>query len=418
MGVQGFPTLKLVRPGGRAPGAKPVVEDYSGARTAKAIAAAALDRMPNHVARLKGAAELDAWLGGGGVSASGAGARALFISDRAAVGAMLKALAVDFLGAIAIAQVKSADATAAADKYGVTALPAVVLLPAGGAAPLTYDGAMKKAPLVDFLTQAHPPNPDPSAAQAKPKPQIKKSGAAKKEKPTTKVPAATDPLDSSSSSSSSTDVPAPARETPALASLDSPESLQKSCLHSKATTCILALLPARPPRDAAADGDDAAEVQTLRSIAHKHVSRGARLFPIYAVPASNAGGAALASALQLGGAEAGGAVRVVAVNAKRGWWTEYAGREGGLERWIDGIRFDEVSKETLPEGLVRELQEEMLAEGEAEQQQQQQQQDQTGGRPAVKLNAAGRDDGEPGIQIEMLEEDEDAQEDVGTRDEL
>ena len=35
MGVQGFPTLKIVKPG-KKPG-KPIVEDYQGARSAKAI---------------------------------------------------------------------------------------------------------------------------------------------------------------------------------------------------------------------------------------------------------------------------------------------------------------------------------------------------------------------------------------------
>ena len=418
MGIQGFPTLKLVRPGRGAPGVKPVVEDYSGARTAKAIAAAALDRMPNHVARLKGALELDAWLGGG--SGSGVGARALFISDRTAVGAMLKALAVDFLGGIAIAQVKSADAAAAADKYGVTAFPAVVLLPAGGAAPLTYNGDMKKAPLVDFLTQAHPPNPDPPVgkAKARSKPQSKKSGgAAKSAKPSAQAGAATDPL--SSSSSNAATAPAPAREALALASLDSPEALQKSCLHGRATTCILALLPSHES-NAVADADTS-EVQTLRSIARKHASRGARLFPIYAVPARNGAGAALASALQLGEEEGAGAsaaaVRVVAVNAKRGWWTAYAGGEGGLERWIDSIRFDEVRKELLPEGVVGEVQEEMLAE-EKEEAKQQQEQEQRGELPVEFSAGAGDKSPSPSPpQGGLLEEDVE-DDDVGRRDEL
>ena len=48
MGVQGFPTLKIVKPG-KKPG-KPMVVAYRGGRNAKAIVDAVIDKIPNHVA--------------------------------------------------------------------------------------------------------------------------------------------------------------------------------------------------------------------------------------------------------------------------------------------------------------------------------------------------------------------------------
>ncbi|KAF3764197.1 thioredoxin-domain-containing protein, partial [Cryphonectria parasitica EP155] len=49
-GVQGFPTLKIVRPGSKK--GKPVVEDYQGQRSAKAIVEAVVDKINNHVKRV------------------------------------------------------------------------------------------------------------------------------------------------------------------------------------------------------------------------------------------------------------------------------------------------------------------------------------------------------------------------------
>src|SRR2546430_15435214 len=58
MGVQGFPTLKIIRPGKKA--GKPAVEDYQGGRSAKAIVDAVIERIPNHVKRVQDEG-LEAW---------------------------------------------------------------------------------------------------------------------------------------------------------------------------------------------------------------------------------------------------------------------------------------------------------------------------------------------------------------------
>ena len=62
MGIKGFPTLKIVRPGSKR--GKPVIEDYQGQRSAKAIVDALVDKIPNHVKKVQDS-DLEAWLEGG-----------------------------------------------------------------------------------------------------------------------------------------------------------------------------------------------------------------------------------------------------------------------------------------------------------------------------------------------------------------
>ncbi|KAJ6786606.1 hypothetical protein PWT90_11280 [Aphanocladium album] len=49
MGVQGFPTLKIVRPGKKA--GRPVIEDYNGGRTASAISEAVTAKINKYVSQ-------------------------------------------------------------------------------------------------------------------------------------------------------------------------------------------------------------------------------------------------------------------------------------------------------------------------------------------------------------------------------
>ena len=52
----------------------------------------------------------------------------------------------------------------------------------------------------------------------------------------------------------------------------------------------------------------------------------------------------------------GGGVELVAVNARRGWWSRFDGKAGfsgvEVEDWIDAVRLDGRGKERLPEGVV------------------------------------------------------------------
>jgi len=158
MGVQGFPTLKIVRPG-KKPG-KPTVEDYQGPRSAKGIVDAVKDKVPNIVKRVNDK-NLDEWLQGNKDTA-----KAILFSEKGIVSATLRALAIDFAGVVSVAQIKKSE-KAAVEKYGITDFPSLVLIPAGSDTPIKHQGKADKAAMVEFLSQVAPPNPDCPPAKEK-----------------------------------------------------------------------------------------------------------------------------------------------------------------------------------------------------------------------------------------------------------
>jgi len=368
MGVQGFPTLKIVRPG-KKPG-KPTVEDYQGPRAAKGIVDAVKDKIPNNVKRVTDK-NLEEWLDAGKDTP-----RAILFSDKGAISATLRTIAIDFAGLISFAQIKKTEKTAA-EKYGVTKYPTLVLLPGGDKGPITFEGEVKKDALVEFLSQVAPPNPDcppPKAKKTKAKDGKKEEKkASKSSSKFAKASASHKSADASSAATSaaSETVEEPIKPSespdPNLKDETTPEpiiipeeeikptipvlvqstELQSQCLTEKSTTCILAILPKDESSEAATSA-----VASLASIHKKHDARKGHLFPFIAVPASNSLAASLVADLKLG---TDGEVHLVATNAKRAWAKKYTGSSYGLaevEQWVDAIRMGEGKKEKLPESLI------------------------------------------------------------------
>ncbi|KAL4931728.1 putative disulfide isomerase [Aspergillus undulatus] len=341
MGIQGFPTLKIVTPS-KKPG-KPRVEDYQGPRSAKGIVDSVVDRIPNHVKRVTDKS-LDEWL-----SADEEAPKAILFTEKGTTSALIRALAIEFLGSIKVAQIRNKESDAV-EKFGVTEFPSLVLLPGNGKEHIVYDGELKKGPMVEFLSQAASPNPDPAPAPEKAKKSSKSSESDKK-------PKSSDPTGSEDSTAepkpsvlSQATTPAPPIET-----LSTPEALQLSCLSSKSGTCVLALVPE------AIDGTEpsgaAKEIlDSLAEVGHKHAQRQTKLFPLYNIPASNAAIKAIRTTLGL--SEDTQLVEVIALNARRGWWRQYDPSEASdygsvrVEAWIDAIRLGEGARNKLPEGIV------------------------------------------------------------------
>lgn len=360
MGVQGFPTLKIVTPS-KNPG-KPRVEDYQGARSAKGIVDAVVDRIPNHVKRATDK-DLDKWLG-----QNEDRPKAILFTEKGTTGALIRALAIDFLGAIDIAQVRNKE-TVSVKKYGVTELPALVLIPGTDAEPKIYAGELKKKPITEFLRQAATPNPDASprsASNSKPKPKPKSKPASK---PTVVddaedlKPTASQDQDETDPSDKPVQVPIPAPPIPTLAT---PESLESACLAQKSGTCVLVILPEASESDAVLPASATEALASVAEIGHKHAQRGTHLFPLYAVPAINTGSKTLREALALDGQT----VEIIALNARRGWWRRFSGADAdfgavAVESWVDGIRLGEGAKQKLPEGIVAGVEAEAEAEAEA-----------------------------------------------------
>ncbi|KAI9777025.1 MAG: hypothetical protein M1816_004977 [Peltula sp. TS41687] len=410
MGVQGFPTLKIIRPAGSKK-RQPNVEDYRGERTAKAIVDAVIEKIPNHMKRI-GDKDLDGWL-----KSSNGTAKAILFSSKGTTSALLKSLAVDFLGGISFAQIRDKEKKAV-EMFGVDGFPKLVLLPGGDKEGIVYDGPLKREPMVQFLSQVTPPNPDPAPKKAKTanpsskKPSKKESKKSEQDKATfeqassshasqeasgntlssTKAVTYTVPSDSTSESAaeatesieietiilggdemnptaespdpmvSATNTPTPRKvldTPPPIPSLDDSAKLREACLKPSASTCVLALLPAYA--DPEIFPEKAASAQSsLAQIAQKYAQRHASIFPFYTVPSTNDEGPSLRSALGLKDIND---MELIAVNARRGWWRRFAGDDFGVasvEGWIDSIRLGEGKKEKLPEGIVVE------AEAEAE----------------------------------------------------
>ncbi|KAK7540787.1 uncharacterized protein J3D65DRAFT_616472 [Phyllosticta citribraziliensis] len=341
MGVQGFPTLKLVRPGKK----RPVVEDYQGARSAKAIVDAVVEKIPNHVKKV-GDKDLDDFLKEGNDTA-----KAILFTEKGTTSALLRALAIDFLGSVQFAQIRNKEKKAV-ETFGVEKFPTLVLLPGGDKASLVYGGELKKDPMVEFVSQVAAPNPKAGDAKGDSK---KKDSKAKDKKKETK-----DKADSKKEEKESEDKkPAPETEAqkpmevkeekPLIILIDADGFLTGACLTSQSHNCILTFVPTKTGEEAT--GDAKMALDGLTDVLKKHQRGGHRTFAAFQVPDNIEASAKLRKELGL----KADAVEIVVTNAKKGWWKHYTKDDfsaKNLEDWIDAVKMGEGKKEKLPEGVV------------------------------------------------------------------
>jgi protein disulfide-isomerase A6 len=359
MGVQGFPTLKIVKPGKKT--GTPIVEDYNGPREAKAIIDTMVGKIPNHVKRIADK-DLDAFLSEGNATA-----KAILFTEKGTTSALLKAVAVDFLGSITVAQIRSKE-TAAVELFGVSTFPSIVLLPGGDAEGIVYEGEMKKVAIVTFLAQVAAPNPDPAPAKVKmpTKKSQKVENAAKKafesassshQASEASSGAASATEETLEEASRPTESPEPAQEpvekpiilpevAPPIPILATGEELALACLAERSGTCVIAFVPK--------EHDETANqaLSSLAEIAHKHKQARRKLFPFYEVPDDITDSETVKKTLGKSGK-----TEVVAINRKRGWYRNYESQDmsiEAIETWIDQIRMGEGPKQRLPDVVMTE----------------------------------------------------------------
>jgi len=340
MGVQGFPTLKIVQPG-KKPG-RPVVEDYQGARSTKAIVDAVVDKIPNHVQRVKDDG-LEKWL-----DENNSTAKAVMFSDKGTTSALLKALAIDYLGSIRFAQIRNKE-LAAVNMFGISKFPTFVLLPGGEQEAIVYDGEMKKGAMTEFLKQVAQPNPD-SIPKAE-KPPRQETNKAAEDRTSTFTLKHTDLPTESPDPKAQSVPPAKVPELPSL--VDDEATLNKECFTPKSHICILALLPTHEDNDMERLAEVAKALLSLGKVQQKH-SRRHSLFPFYAVPSANPRAQAIRDALDL---RPNSDLEIIAVNTKRSWFRTYGGldyKPDSIEAWVDAIRMNEGPRKPLPENLIVE----------------------------------------------------------------
>ena len=345
MGVKGFPTLKIVRPGKKS--GRPVVEDYNGARTASGIVEAVVDKINNHVKRVTDK-DLDKFL-----SDNPDRPKAILFTEKGTTSALLRSVAIDFLDVISVAQVRSKE-TDAVKKFNVEKFPTLILLPGGDKEPVVFEGDIKKAAVVTFLSQAGSPNPDSAPAESKPAKKADKKTEKKAEKKSKPSPKSsnTKPADAEEPTAAEAEAKAEEKAAPPPAPTAEPipevlttESLAKLCLSSKSNTCVLALTPSAA--DAAADK----ALTSLADLAFKYTQGKRHLIPFFKLADTNPEASKVRKELGLGAN-----VEVVAINARRSWWRHYEGDFGleSIESWLDAIRMGEGKKQKLPADLVSE----------------------------------------------------------------
>ena len=381
MGVQGFPTLKIVKPSKKS--GKPIVEDYQGPRTAGGIIDAVKAAIPNNVKKItdKGLSNF--------LDSNNETSKVILFSEKGTTSALMKVLAMEYLGSMNFAQIRDKESTAV-EMFGITEYPTLVVLPGGTKEPVKFEGSYKKDSMKDFLSQYASPS---SHASEKQKPMgIKPQKAPKEEAAKSEEAAASFSSASSSHASAEaseaaagatsvtledesnpTESPDPMVSPDAPKPVDIPDQpepipalieekyLQERCLGPKTSTCILALLPKVGDDEVLPEVANLA-LASLAEIADKHVKRESKLFPFYSVPTRNTGSATLRDALKLGGE---GDFELIAVNARRGWWRRYGGEKfdfHSVEDWVDNIRFGEGAKEQLPITLLGTEDEEVKEE--------------------------------------------------------
>ncbi len=378
MGVQGFPTLKIVKPS-KKPG-KPIVEDYQGARSASGIIDAVKSAIPNNVKKItdKG---LSAFL-----DSNNDTAKAILFSEKGTPSALIKVLAIEFLGNMNFAQIRNKE-SAAVEMFGIKEYPTLLVLPGGTQEPVKYEGSYEKDAMKDFLTQHA--SPALQASQEKQKPMGKKVEKPTKEEATKSEEAASSFSEASAlhasaeaseeaagatsvtleDESNPTESPDPIASPDAFKPVvvpDMPEPipdlieetyLKERCLGEKTSTCILALLP-DVGEEAVLPESATAALANLAEITGKHVKRESKLFPFYSIPTRNTASTTLRELLKLGGEKE---FELIAVNARRGWWRRYEAEKydfHSVENWVDNIRFGEGAKGILPAELLPKVEEE------------------------------------------------------------
>ncbi|KAL7271586.1 hypothetical protein RUND412_005645 [Rhizina undulata] len=334
-GVTGFPTLKIFRPSGKK--GKPDSEVYQGARTAKGMVDAVVERMPNHVIRLK-SSELDDFL-----SKNNETAKAILFTNKGMTTALWKALATDFLGSIKLGQVRNIEKEAN-ERFGITEYPTIVVLPGGDAEGQVYKGKMEKKSLFDFFSKISPPLPKPSKS---------KTSLSKKSKATS-----SSKTDSSTKDKKESATPKAEKPKATIPELADHEALKKECLLSKSKPCIIAIANI-PDASAENKAGDEAILADLDEVYDKH-SRSP--FKFFKISAFSPHSEVLVHVLDLPAA----LPTIVLVNGQRGWFKKYSGEPTveGISAWVDSVRLGEGKKEKLPEGLVEVEEEDAEVEEE------------------------------------------------------
>ena len=341
MGIEAFPTLKIISPDIKSRKSK--VEDYKGERRVGSIVNAVYKGIPNHLAPVEDE-QVDDWL-----FDRQSDTRAIYFSPTPRVEVAVRVAATELIGNISIAQITGRRGTSM-DHYRVASLPALLLFhPGEGAQPIPYTGKWSKIPVVKFLTQ----DPEPILAL----PPGNKPDAFLLDEPSR---SATTRVDSTGQPTGQPQVPAgnpPHLPIPAIASF---AELRALCLNHDSGICILILFP--PGYEIV---PHAGVLSTFSDLKTRQTKRNEKVLPIYHL----AGDTAITHHLRL-------LLRIVprpqpdivALNAKRNWFSRYRSRSYDLaevENFVSELKTGSALREWMPEDLFQDDGEEMISSSTA-----------------------------------------------------
>ncbi|KAL0632635.1 hypothetical protein Q9L58_008483 [Maublancomyces gigas] len=330
-GVKGFPTLKIFQPSAKK--GKPIVNDYQGARTAKAMSDALVEIIPNHVTRVT-ASKIDEFL-----TQKNETAKAILFTNKGVTSALWKALAIDFLGSISFAQIRDKEKKAI-DIFGISEYPTIVVLPGGDKEGIVYSGKVQKDDLFKFFSAIAPPKKEPEPSPKSSKKTPKKDKKSKKGEEERNVKEETE------TKTDEAIILESEKPKPLVPELADQAALTEACLSPKSKTCILAIAPAESTSN------------TLQNIYETLTGRTVSAFKVYKLLATSAHAVDLATKLDLAKDTT---TKFIAINAKRNWVRKFAGNADSEEEvlaWLDAVRLGDGAREKLPAGLVVEEEEE------------------------------------------------------------
>ena len=365
MGVQGFPTLKIVKPSKKK--GKPYLEDYHGPRSAKAITDTVVEKIPNLVKRLTDK-NWKTW-----VDEDDGRKKAILFTDKSTISTLFKVTAIDFQDDVAFAQIRDKEIEVV-DNFKVVLFPTLILLSGEEKEPIIFDGEPKKDSIAKFLRANIASQPSHAVRKNK----IGDGGrASEAENMSLFSEASASHLSSEASETAasatnlSVDEGFKAAESPnpnivsestppqvdlneeanLLPILDTENALREACFDDQKRLCVLVLLTTSMENESMNLSGSKSPFRELASIKSKYHERQIKLFPIYGISSTNPAALHLRETL---GIDDESKVHIVAVNSKRSWWREYGGmatdRES-IEAWIDAIRMGDGTKKTLPANL-------------------------------------------------------------------
>ncbi|KAK6519538.1 hypothetical protein TWF281_003365 [Arthrobotrys megalospora] len=296
-GVQGFPTIKVFKPGKSG---KPAIQDYQGPRTAKGIVDFLIEQIPNHVTRIN-SKTVEGFL-----KENNETAKAILFTKKGVATPLYKALAVDLLGSVKFAQVRDKE-TEVLELFGISKLPTFLVLPGGTAEGIIYDGEMKKEGMLKFVSKFAKTSAGKPAAQAE------------------------EAESSSTSTSSSAPPPRPTFDS----TIPEAPSLEDFAATCGSKICILVVVP------------DGAPELTAPEKTNYYVNHIKQTFPFFQVQLSK-----LSVEFVKGfGLEKSDKVQMRALSAKRGWYVGYDGdsaSDEAMKDWIDKVKMGEIKKTKIP----------------------------------------------------------------------